>query len=63
MTVAGGEDERFGEALRVLAACGHDLDADQILDVLWLARRLPVGEDAPLRPEPSADRHPAPPPA
>ncbi|MEV6496291.1 SAV_2336 N-terminal domain-related protein [Streptomyces prunicolor] len=61
MTVAGGE-ERFAEALRVLAACGHDLDADQILDVLWLARKLPVGEDAPLRPEPSADHpHPAPP--
>ena len=62
MTVAGGE-ERFGEALRVLAACGHDLDADQILDVLWLARKLPVSEDAPLRPEPSAAQRPAPPPA
>ena len=62
MTVAGGE-ERFGEALRVLAACGHHLDADQILDVLWLAARLPIGENAPLRPEPSAAPHPAPPPA
>lgn len=55
MTVAGG-GERFGDALRILAACGHDLDADQILDVLWLARRLPVGENAPLRAEPPAPR-------
>ncbi|MGP4010167.1 SAV_2336 N-terminal domain-related protein [Streptomyces sp. 4N124] len=44
--MAGGE--RLGEVLRVLRACGHDLDADQVLDVLWLARRLPAGEVAPL---------------
>ncbi|MFC9908976.1 SAV_2336 N-terminal domain-related protein [Streptomyces sp. NPDC127197] len=44
--MAGGE--RLAEALRVLRACGHDLDADQVLDVLWLARRLPTGEVAPL---------------
>ncbi|MEU4930600.1 SAV_2336 N-terminal domain-related protein [Streptomyces yokosukanensis] len=42
----------MAEALRVLAACGHDLDADQVLDVLWLARRLPAGADAPLLREP-----------
>lgn len=58
----GGGRERFGEMLRVLAACGHDLDADEVLDVLWLARRLPGGEDAPLHLKPSAERpHPAPP--
>ncbi|MFF1406302.1 SAV_2336 N-terminal domain-related protein [Streptomyces sp. NPDC058294] len=51
MTVAGG-GERLTEVLRVLAACGHDLDADQVLDVLWLARRLPAGPDAPLLREP-----------
>ncbi|MER5194855.1 SAV_2336 N-terminal domain-related protein [Streptomyces sp. NPDC002755] len=38
----------LAEALRVLRACGHDLDAEQVLDVLWLARRLPAGPDAPL---------------
>jgi hypothetical protein len=40
--------ERLAEALRALGAYGHDLDADQVLDVLWLARRLPVSEAAPL---------------
>ncbi|WEO93930.2 SAV_2336 N-terminal domain-related protein [Streptomyces sp. FXJ1.172] len=49
--MAGGGG-RLAEALRVLAACGHDLDADQVLDVLWLARRLPAGTDAPLLREP-----------
>ncbi|OSZ59308.1 hypothetical protein OQI_16940 [Streptomyces pharetrae CZA14] len=49
----GGEP--LAEALRVLRACGHDLDADQVLDVLWLARRLPAGPAAPL----SQDRRPA----
>ncbi|MFF8726551.1 SAV_2336 N-terminal domain-related protein [Streptomyces sp. NPDC015171] len=52
MTVAVG-GERLAEALRVLSACGHELDADQVLDVLWLARRLPADADAPLRREPS----------
>ncbi|MFE2374842.1 SAV_2336 N-terminal domain-related protein [Streptomyces sp. NPDC059398] len=52
----------LAEALRVLSACGHDLDADQVLDVLWLARRLPAGQDAPLhRDEPTAPHHPVPP--
>ncbi|WP_151477120.1 SAV_2336 N-terminal domain-related protein [Streptomyces albicerus] len=40
--------ERLAEALRVLGACGQDLDADQVLDVLWLARRLPASAAAPL---------------
>ncbi|MFI1027798.1 SAV_2336 N-terminal domain-related protein [Streptomyces sp. NPDC020951] len=44
-----GGGERLAEALRVLRACGRELDADQVLDVLWLARRVPVGADAPLR--------------
>ncbi|MCL6673938.1 SAV_2336 N-terminal domain-related protein [Streptomyces panaciradicis] len=57
--MAGGPGERFAEALRILAACGHDLDADQVLDVLWLARRLPVGEHAPLRPDPPTVPEPA----
>ncbi|GAA2550147.1 MULTISPECIES: SAV_2336 N-terminal domain-related protein [Streptomyces] len=47
MTDVGGA--RLGEVLRVLRACGQDLDADQVLDVLWLARRLPAGTVAPLR--------------
>ncbi|MFI6039061.1 SAV_2336 N-terminal domain-related protein [Streptomyces sp. NPDC051315] len=44
----GGGGARLAEALRVLRACGQDLDADQVLDVLWLARRLPAGPAAPL---------------
>ncbi|KUN98985.1 hypothetical protein AQJ67_26830 [Streptomyces caeruleatus] len=32
----------------MLAACGQELDADQVLDVLWLARRVPDGDDTPL---------------
>ncbi|MGW2486199.1 SAV_2336 N-terminal domain-related protein [Streptomyces sp. NPDC001606] len=57
MTVPGG-GERIAEVLRVLAACGRDLDAEQVLDVLWLARRLPAGADAPLlrEPPPTPDR-------
>ncbi|WP_328449069.1 SAV_2336 family protein [Streptomyces sp. NBC_00386] len=43
-----GEGERLGEALRVLAAGGQELDADLVLDVLWLARRLPATDAAPL---------------
>ncbi|MEU5699411.1 SAV_2336 N-terminal domain-related protein [Streptomyces aurantiacus] len=40
--------ERLTEALRVLGVYGQDLDADQVLDVLWLARRLPASATAPL---------------
>ncbi|GAA2670708.1 hypothetical protein GCM10010400_35110 [Streptomyces aculeolatus] len=43
-----GGGERLAEALRVLTAGGCDLDADQVLDVLWLAPRLPADADAPL---------------
>ncbi|MFF3884842.1 SAV_2336 N-terminal domain-related protein [Streptomyces sp. NPDC001914] len=65
--MAGGGD-RLAEALRVLGACGQDLDADLVLDVLWLARRLPSTDQAPLsvglRPSPqpaspAADPEPA----
>ncbi|MGA5138783.1 SAV_2336 N-terminal domain-related protein [Streptomyces azureus] len=46
---------RLAEALRILSACGQQLDAEQVLDVLWLARRLPAGPAAPLsRTPPSA---------
>ncbi|MFF8715915.1 SAV_2336 N-terminal domain-related protein [Streptomyces sp. NPDC015184] len=56
----GSGGARLAEALRVLSAGGHELDADQLLDVLWLAHRLPRGPGAPLhreRPEagPPAD--------
>ncbi|MFG2225813.1 SAV_2336 N-terminal domain-related protein [Streptomyces sp. NPDC048644] len=34
-------EERLGAALRVLRAAGCDLDAQEALDVLWLAGRLP----------------------
>ncbi|WP_405562083.1 SAV_2336 N-terminal domain-related protein [Streptomyces sp. NBC_01180] len=66
MTAAGGPGAAGGgplaDALRVLSACGHDLDADQVLDVLWLARRLPAGEAAPLhQDEPAAAPPPEPP--
>lgn len=47
MTVPAG-GERLAETLRLLGACRVDLDADQVLDVLWLARRLPAGVEAPL---------------
>ncbi|MGN9759373.1 SAV_2336 N-terminal domain-related protein [Streptomyces sp. SD31] len=47
MTEAGAGG-RLGELLRVLTASGHELDADQVLDVLWLARRVPGGPEAPL---------------
>ncbi|MGW0780773.1 SAV_2336 N-terminal domain-related protein [Streptomyces sp. NPDC002913] len=50
MTTAG-PGARLTEALRVLSACGHELDADQLLDVLWLAHRLPTGPGAPLHRE------------
>ncbi len=57
---AGGE--RLAETLRLLGACRVDLDADQVLDVLWLARRLPVGPESPLhRQAPARPQQPAPP--
>ncbi|WP_215137929.1 SAV_2336 N-terminal domain-related protein [Streptomyces sp. ISL-96] len=55
--MAGG-GARLAEALRVLSACGHDLDADQVLDVLWLARHLPAGPHAPLHSDPPAPQLP-----
>lgn len=47
---SGGGGARLGEALRVLRGVGHDLDADQVLDVLWLARALPAGAATALNP-------------
>ncbi|MGW4382563.1 TIR-like protein FxsC [Kitasatospora sp. NPDC004531] len=35
-------------ALQVLTAAGVELSAEELLDVLWLAPRLPTGADAPL---------------
>ncbi|MFJ6982287.1 MULTISPECIES: SAV_2336 N-terminal domain-related protein [unclassified Streptomyces] len=43
-----GSGERLAEVVRVLRAGGHDLDAGQVLDVLWLARRLPPDAELPL---------------
>ncbi|WP_225826618.1 SAV_2336 N-terminal domain-related protein [Streptomyces naphthomycinicus] len=61
MTVPAGGGERLAEVLRVLTACGRELDADQVLDVLWLARRLPADACAPLLREPApAPAGPAP---
>ncbi|WP_077796725.1 SAV_2336 N-terminal domain-related protein [Streptomyces sp. JHA26] len=57
---AGGE--RLTEMLRLLGACHVDLDADQVLDVLWLARRLPAGPEAPLHRQAPARPQPPPPP-
>ncbi|MEV0239919.1 SAV_2336 N-terminal domain-related protein [Streptomyces sp. NPDC050674] len=60
--MAGG-GARLTEALRVLSACGQELDAEQVLDVLWLARRLPAGPTAPLShtPHPARPEQPQPP--
>ncbi|WBB62442.1 SAV_2336 N-terminal domain-related protein [Streptomyces sp. WMMC500] len=60
-----GGGERLAEALRVLTACGCELDADQVLDVLWLASRLPASAQAPLHRTPGATAGPPaqPPPA
>ncbi|MDX2961849.1 SAV_2336 N-terminal domain-related protein [Streptomyces acidiscabies] len=62
-----GGGERLDEVLRILRACGYgmrELDADQILDVLWLARRLTANTDAPLSPRPASPLpQPPPPPA
>ncbi|WP_371612006.1 SAV_2336 N-terminal domain-related protein [Streptomyces clavifer] len=41
------ESERLGTVLQVLAAVGQDLDAQGVLDVLWLARSL-SDDPAPL---------------
>ncbi|MFB7272566.1 SAV_2336 N-terminal domain-related protein [Streptomyces sp. NPDC056244] len=38
-----GAEERLGKVLRVLAGAGLDHDAGELLDVLWLAGRLPAG--------------------
>ncbi|MBV1935369.1 hypothetical protein KUF83_02170 [Streptomyces sp. BV286] len=64
-TTRGGE--RLAEALRILGASGRHLDADQVLDVLWLARRLPASATAPLHqglrttePQPARPAHPEP---
>ncbi|MFE2070553.1 SAV_2336 N-terminal domain-related protein [Streptomyces sp. NPDC059467] len=60
-----GGGARLAEALRVLSATGHELDADQVLDVLWLARRLPAGAASALNipapaGHPSVEEPPAP---
>ncbi|MBZ6228397.1 SAV_2336 N-terminal domain-related protein [Streptomyces olivaceus] len=57
-----GGGERLGEVLRLLGGCRVDLDAGQLLDVLWLARRLPAGAEAPLHRQ-VPDRTQQPPPA
>ncbi|MEV8017118.1 SAV_2336 N-terminal domain-related protein [Streptomyces sp. NPDC086554] len=42
-------DDSLGAALQVLKAAGQDLDAQEVLDVLWLAKRLADGpEELPL---------------
>ncbi|MEV0319374.1 SAV_2336 N-terminal domain-related protein [Streptomyces sp. NPDC050658] len=43
-------DDSLATALRVLKAAGRDLDAHEVLDVLWLAERLASGgpEELPL---------------
>ncbi|MEV6008035.1 SAV_2336 N-terminal domain-related protein [Streptomyces sp. NPDC051976] len=49
---------------RVLDDCGVTLTPEELLDVLWLARRVPVGGDSPLAqavgplPEPDGDAEP-----
>ncbi|AOR34174.1 hypothetical protein BFF78_26770 [Streptomyces fodineus] len=44
-----GAGERLGALLRVLKGAGYDLDPHEVLDVLWLAGRLPAdGRDLPL---------------
>ncbi|GGU70008.1 hypothetical protein GCM10010211_39520 [Streptomyces albospinus] len=46
---AAGRSERIGEVLAVLAGAGVELDRHALLDALWLAGRLPAGQDtAPL---------------
>ncbi|MFD5267071.1 SAV_2336 N-terminal domain-related protein [Streptomyces sp. NPDC058335] len=61
MSGSGG-GARLAEVLRVLRAGGRELDAGQVLDVLWLARRLPAGAAAPLhRAAPAEPPAPVPP--
>ncbi|KAB2594013.1 SAV_2336 N-terminal domain-related protein [Streptomyces arboris] len=42
------EADRLASVLRVLRDAGHELDPQQVLDVLWLAGRLPAGPELPL---------------
>ncbi|MFD3786935.1 SAV_2336 N-terminal domain-related protein [Streptomyces cyaneofuscatus] len=42
------EADGLASVLRVLRDAGHDLDPQQVLDVLWLAGRLPAGPELPL---------------
>ncbi|MEU5073511.1 SAV_2336 N-terminal domain-related protein [Streptomyces asoensis] len=53
---AGEAGARLAKALRVLRAVGHELDADQVLDVLWLARTLPAAAATALAPPSPAGR-------
>ncbi|WP_438484116.1 SAV_2336 N-terminal domain-related protein [Streptomyces sp. S186] len=41
----GGRVERIGAARAVFAAAGVELDRHALLDALWLAGRLPAGQD------------------
>lgn len=54
------EPDRLGTVLQVLAAVGQDLDAQGVLDVLWLAHSL-SGDPAalPLAAARSRSQHPA----
>src|SRR5690349_17670197 len=38
----------FGELRQILRAAGMPFDAEELLDALWLASRLPQGPDTPL---------------
>ncbi|MEU1281499.1 SAV_2336 N-terminal domain-related protein [Streptomyces sp. NPDC005805] len=67
--MTGAAGDRLGEALRVLGGAGRDLDPQELLDVLWLATRLPRSDTLPLagpaphpgpRPGPAPDDPPAP---
>ncbi|MFF8845413.1 SAV_2336 N-terminal domain-related protein [Streptomyces sp. NPDC015127] len=40
--------DRLGQVLRVLGGSGQDLDPQELLDVLWLAGRLPATDELPL---------------
>ncbi|MEU8564170.1 SAV_2336 N-terminal domain-related protein [Streptomyces cyaneofuscatus] len=42
------ETDTLASVLRVLRDAGHELDPQQVLDVLWLAGRLPAGPELPL---------------
>ncbi|MFF4827962.1 SAV_2336 N-terminal domain-related protein [Streptomyces sp. NPDC001312] len=45
--------------LRILRTLGQELTAAEVMDVLWLAQRLPAGPEAPLRKLLAAQRHDA----